>query len=182
VARAAARQSLEQQVRDREAAEQSIRDAQTLHLEAEQTIMAALALCGLEASGPITASEVLVSWQTERTATLVKFDEATREYAELNALLDGGTLEDLVTQTSDRQRQAAALAAEFGSIPEIAVDLNLDQEVRVAEGLAKDAASVAADAETLARARAQDVPNIPEAEVGRGSTAVDLQRNAGSLH
>ena len=176
VARAAARQSLQQQVRDREAAEQSIRDAQMLHLEAEQKIMAALALCGLEASDPKTATEVLVSRQTERTATLVKFDEATREYAELNALLDGGTLEDLVTQTSDRQRQAAALAAEFGSIPEIAVDLNLDQEVRVAEGLAKDAASVAADAETLARARAQDVPNIPEAEEELDSAQQELDR------
>ena len=117
-----------------------------------------------------------MSWQTERTATLVKFDEATREYAELNALLDGGTLEDLVTQTSDRQRQAGALAAEFGSIPEIAVDLNLDQEVRVAERLAKDAASVAADAETLARARAQDVPNIPEAEEELDSAQQELDR------
>jgi hypothetical protein len=175
-ARAAVRQPLEQQLQDRETAEQSICDARAQHLHAEQKIMAALALCGLKASDPETASEALVRWQTERTATLVKFDAATREYAELNALLGGGTLEDLVTQTSDRQSRASALAADLGPIPEIEVDSNLDQLVPVAERLAKDAASKAADAETMARARAQEVPNIPEAEEALDSAQEELNR------
>ena len=175
-ARAATRQSLDQQLLDRETAEQSVRDAQTRHLCAEQKILAALALCGLEAPDPDTASEELRRWQTERKATLVNFDEATREYAELNALLNGGTLEDLETQTSDHQGQAAALAAEFGSIPEIAVDVNLDQEVRAAEKLAHDAAHAATAAETMARERAQEVPNVPEAEEALASAQQESER------
>jgi uncharacterized protein YhaN len=81
-----------------------------------------------------------------------------------------------VTQTSDRQSRASALAADLGPIPEIEVDSNLDQLVPVAERLAKDAASKAADAETMARARAQEVPNIPEAEEALDSAQEELNR------
>jgi hypothetical protein len=111
--RTGTRQSLAQQLLDRQSAEQAVCDAQARRSSAEQRILAVLAPCGSEAPDPDTASELLGRWQTERKATLIKFDEATREYAELNALLDGGTLEDLEAQTYNHERQAAELAAEF---------------------------------------------------------------------
>jgi exonuclease SbcC len=174
--RAATREPLNQQLIDRETAEKTVGDAQTQRLSAEQKIMAALALCGLEAPDPETASEKLWRWQTGRKATLVKLDEATRKYAELKALLDGGTLEDLEARTSDHERQAAALAAGLGPIPEIAVDVSLDQKVRAAERLAHDAAHAATAAETLARERAQEVPNVSEAEEALASAQQELER------
>jgi len=174
--RGATRESLNQQLLDRETAEEAVGDAQAQRLSAEQKIMANLALCGLEAPDPETACGELWRWQTERKAKLVKFDEATREYAELSALLDGGTLEDLETRTAGYQREAAALAAEFGPIPEIAVEVNLDQEVRIAASLAHDAAHAATAAETLAIERAQEAPNVSEAEEALASAQQELER------
>jgi DNA repair protein SbcC/Rad50 len=176
MARAATRQSRAQQLSDRESAEQAVRDAQTRRSSAEQRILAVLQLCGLDAHDPDMASETLGLWQTERKATLIKFDEATREYAELNALLDGGTLEDLETQTSSHERQAAELTAEFARISEIAVDVDLDQEVSAAEKLAHDSAHKATGAETLVRERAREVPNVPEAEEALDSAKKEFER------
>ena len=174
--RAGTRQSLAQQLSDRGSAEQAVCDAQVRRSSAEQRILAVLAPCGLEAPDPDTASAVLGRWQTERKATLIKFDEATREYAELNALLDGGTLEDLETQTSSHERQAAELAAEFMPISEIDVDVDLDQAVRAAESLAHDSAHKATGAETLAQERAREVPNVSEAEEALDSAQQELER------
>ena len=112
----------------------------------------------------------------ERKATLIKFDEATREYAELNALLGGGILEDLETQTSNHERQAAELAAEFAPLSEIGVDVDLDQDVRAAETLAHDSAHKATGAETLARERAREVPSVPEAEEALDSAKQEFER------
>ncbi len=175
-ARAGTRQSLAQRLSDRESAERAVCDAQERRSSAEERILAVLAPCGLEAHDPDTASEVLGRWQTERKATLIKFDKATREYAELNALLDGGTLEDLETQTSNHERQAVELAAEFAPISEIAVDVDLDQEVRAAETVAHDSAHKATGAETLARERAREVPNVPEAEEALDSAKQEFER------
>lgn len=175
-ARAGTRQSLAQQLSDRESAEQAVRDAQMRRSSVEQRILAVLVPCGLDAPDPDTASEVLGRWQTERKATLIKFDEATREYAELNALLGGGILEDLETQTSNQERQAAELAAEFAPLSEIGVDVDLDQDVRAAETLAHDSAHKATGAETLARERAREVPSVPEAEEALDSAKQEFER------
>ncbi len=172
-ARAATRLSLDRQLSDRESAEQAVRDAQTRCLSAEQKILAALARCRLEAPDPEAASEELRRWQTERKATLGKFDEATREYAELNALLDGGTLGDLETQTSERQHQVEVLASECGPLPEVAVDVNLDQKVLRAERVAHDAAHAAA---AQALERAKEVPSVAEAEEALAAARQELER------
>jgi hypothetical protein len=174
--RAANRQALDQQLLDRQTAEQAVRDAEERRAGAEQKVLAVLALCGLEASGPEAASNYLSRWQIERTATLVTFDEATREFAELNALLDGGTLEDLETKTSDYQRQAEELAVEFSPIPEIALGENLIERVQEAERLAHDAAHAATEAETQARDRAREAPSVPEAEEALTTAQQELDR------
>lgn len=174
--RAANREALDQQLLDRETAEQAVREAQERRARAEEKVLAVLARCGLEVPGPEAASDCLWQWQNERTATLVRFDEATRDFAELSALLDGGTLEDLETKASDYHRQAEELAAEFSPVPEIALDENVIERIRGAERLAHDAAHAATGAETRARDRAREAPSVPEAEEALTSAQQELDR------
>lgn len=173
--RAATRQPLEQQLAARESAEQAVSDAAARRSAAEQRILATLALCGLEAHG-VTAIEELRRWQATRKEMLITFDAATRDYAELNALLAGTTLEDLEKQNAERQLQAAALAAEFDRLPEIAFGVNLDDEVRRCEKVAHDASHAATAAEAQARERARDLPSVSEAEEALASAQEELER------
>ena len=103
-------------------------------------------------------------WQAVRKETLSTFDVASREFAELNALLAGGTLEDLDRQTVERERQSAALAAEFEPLSGGTADVNLDDEVGGCERIAHDASHAATVAETQARERARGLPSVAEAE------------------
>jgi DNA repair protein SbcC/Rad50 len=163
-ARASMRHSLDHQLLDREVAEQAARDAEERRSRAEERILAALALCRLKAHDHATAIIELRRWQTTHQELLKSFDEATREYAELEALLAGSTLADLDSQSEELQQRAAALATELGQLPDVITDVNLDVEVRHAEKVANDAAHAAIAAETKARERAKDVQSVAEAE------------------
>jgi len=174
--RAAARESLENQLSDREAAEKAVADAQAQCSNAERRIMAALAACGLDAPDAEAAGDALRHWQEERKERLARFDRAAREYAELNALLDGGTLEELEARAFQHQREAEELAAASGPIPGIAVETDLDQEIRTAEKLASDAGLAAKSAGDRALDRAQFVPGISEAEEALASAQQELER------
>jgi exonuclease SbcC len=174
--RASRRQSLDHQLSDREAAEQAARDAEARRSRAEKKILATLALCGLKAHDQATAIEELRRWQTTHQELLTIFDEATREYAELEALLAGGTLADLDSQSGELQQRAAALEAELGQLPELATDVNLDEEVRHAEKVAHDVAHTATAAETQARERAKDVPSVAEAEEALAAAQSESER------
>lgn len=174
--RAARRDSLNRQLLDRESAEKSLDDVQAQWSDAAQKIMAALTACGLAAPDPETAIDLLRSWQKERKARLVNFGEASREYAELNALLDGGTLADLEAQTSEHQRHAEALAAASGPLPEAPAGDGLDEEIRVTEKLAHDAELAARSAGDRARERAPHVPSVSEGEEALDSAQQELER------
>jgi uncharacterized protein YhaN len=118
-------------------------------------------------------------WQAARKEKLITFDTASREYAELTALLAAGTLTDLERQTLERERRSATLAAEFGTLPEINAAVDLDEEVRRCERLGHDASHVATAAETQARERARDVPSVAEAEEELASAHEEFERVAG---
>ena len=174
--RASARDALNRQLADREAAEQAAADAQAQRSEAERKMTAAMAACGLDARDPEAASDALRRWQDERKARLVNFDLAAREYSELMALLDGGTLEGLETRAAEAQRAASTLAAEAGTIPQIGADVNLDQEILATEQLLHDALLASSAADARAQDRAPLVPSIAEAEESSASAQQELER------
>jgi uncharacterized protein YhaN len=130
----------------------------------------------LKAHDQATAIEELRRWQTTHQELLTIFDVATREYAELEALLAGGTLADLDSQSGELQQRAAALEAELGQLPELATDVNLDEEVRDAEKVTHDAAHAATAAETKARERAKDAPSVAEAEEALAAAQSESER------
>jgi uncharacterized protein YhaN len=177
-ARASMRQSLDHQLRDREAAEQAALHAETRRSNAEEKVLTTLARCGLAAHDQATAIEELRRWQAGRREMLAKFDKATREYAELGALLAGGTLPDLESQSAAHQQRADDLEAALGQLPNPAADMNLDDEVRRAEKVARDVAHEATVAETQARERAEDVPSVAEAEEALAAAQREAERIA----
>jgi hypothetical protein len=174
--RASRRQWLERQMSDREAAEQGAHQAEVRRSGAEERIMATLARCKLRADDYETAVEELRRWQTTHQELLRDFDEATREYAELKALLGGGTLVDLVTQSGELKERAHALEAELGQLPEFGADLNLDDEILRAEKVAREAAHRATAAETQAQERAKGVPSVAEAEEALAVAQIESER------
>ena len=95
---------------------------------------------------------------------MVTFDAATREYAELNALLAGGTLEDLERQNVDRQRQQAVAGCGIRSASESRCRRGPGRRSQTCERVAHDASARATAAETQARERAEGVPSVAEAE------------------
>lgn len=172
---AARREPLDQQLSDREAAESAADAAETHRTGAERKIQTVLAACGLDAPDPETATEKLRRWQNQRKARLIQFDEAAREYAELNALLSGATLEELETRTSDLDRRAAELAAEFGLLPQT-VAAGLEEELQKAGAAERRAEIEAEKAEILARDRAGSIPGVSEAEEALASAEGELER------
>lgn len=175
-ARAVTRQLLEQQLAAREAGEQAARDAEARRSSAHQKILDTMERCGTVAHDVELATIELRRWQALRKEMLIAFDAATREYAELNALLAGGTFEDLERQSAEHQQQGAALAAEFDRLPEVAAGVKLDDEVRRCEKVAHDASHAATAAETQARERAKDVPSVAEAEEALASAQGESER------
>jgi len=115
-------------------------------------------------------------WQTVREATLSTFDVASREYAELNALLSDGTLENLERQAAERQRFSATASAHFDALPELSTDVTLDDEITRAEAAAHDASHAATAAGSQALERAGDVPSVAEAEEALISAQVEFER------
>jgi exonuclease SbcC len=172
---ASTRPRLEQQLAARESAERAVSDAAVRRLAAEQRILATLARCGLEAHG-VTAIEELRRWQAARREMLIHFEDAAREYAELQALLAGGTLEDLESQTAERQRRGASLAAEFVRLPEVANGGELDDEIKRSDRVAHDASHAATTAEAQGGERARDIPSVAEAEESLVRARVELAR------
>jgi len=174
--RAAKRQPLERQLAARDAAEQAVRDATARRSSAERTILATAKRCGQETHDVMSAIGELRRWQAVRKETLSTFDVASREFAELNALLAAGTLEDLERQNVERERQSATLAAEFEPLPDGTADVNLDDEIGRCDKIAHDASHAATVAETQARERARSLPSVAEAEEALVSAQGEFDR------
>ncbi len=177
-ARASRRPSLVQQLSDREAAEQAVCAAKARRLGARKGIFTTLAHCGLEASDEVTAVAELRGWQTRHQELLMSFDDATREYAELEACLAGGTLSDLDARSRAFKERVAAMEADLGELPELSADLNLDEQVRRAGNAARNAMRLATEAEMHARERAKDVPSLVGAEKSLAAAQKESERVA----
>jgi exonuclease SbcC len=163
-AHAGRRAGMKQQLAAREAAEQATRDASARRLSAERKVFETAATCGVKATSDIEAVEALRRWQIAHAKALAKFDEATREHAELRALLGEGTLADLELQVGEWEQAATALSAEFNRLPELAAGTGLDDKAARLESIAHDLGHQATATEAQARERARDVLSIAEAE------------------
>src|SRR5262249_22488893 len=132
---------------------------------------------GAQCVTPEEAVATLRHWQVTHAAAIEIYAAEALEYAELEALLGGGTLEELEQQVERRERQGA-LPFEAETLPEASEELDLDREIARLEAAAHLADREATVAETSARERAKGLPSVAEAEEELAQAQAELQRVA----
>jgi DNA repair protein SbcC/Rad50 len=167
---------MEQQLEARKAAEQAARDASARRLRAENKILQTAARCGVETASDVEAVGAVRRWQIAHSEALKKFDETTQEYAELRALLAGGTIADLESQVAEREQTASELPAGYTHLPDLPAGTELENELvrlqRISDGLGREATSI----EAQARERATGVLSVAEAEEELALAQAELER------
>jgi len=146
---ASRRPQLERELGTRRQAETAFQVALKLHQAAETGLNDVAREQGLEPGEPTTTHAALTTWQESNAERLSAAKRQAEARGELDALLSGGTLDDLVTAGNDALRRADAAARELAR-------QEIDTLVGVAnlEDLLADARKVAQSAH-LATAGAQ---------------------------
>jgi hypothetical protein len=152
------------------------RDAQDRRRAGELAIAAARA-CSLPAQTPQEAAAALDKWSQQRTTQLTTLSRTQPEWAELQALLEGGSIAELTQSAGNAAERAAELTA--------AVDRTLLASVDEATAMdrlpnLRQAASTAqtqtATAEGELRALAATIGSVAEAEEAFGAAKAELKR------
>ncbi|MGH9046474.1 MAG: ATP-binding protein [Acidimicrobiales bacterium] len=177
-AREAGRRTLlQRELESSRSAELRVEQDEEARAEANQRLFAATQACGLPANEPAACADALQAWQAARGGTLSELSRAQHEWAELQALLDGGTLGDLAQtvvaavatreELSDglnpQQLAAVDYAAAADRLPEL--------RERVAE-----TANIAAHMEGELRQFLGTVPSVSESEEEANAAATELAR------
>jgi recombinational DNA repair ATPase RecF len=146
--------------------------------EAAATLVAgAAAACGLPAGPAETAAADLEKWLVQHSETTAAADKARQQAADLEALLNGRSLDELTQDAENTRRRAAGLAACADLALVAAADPATATE-RLAElrQEASDASVRAADATGGLRRYAASVPSVPEAEETLAAADAELGR------
>lgn len=174
--RASRRRDLEVELENRRTAEATTNEIRTRTANASQNLFSAARRCGFEVPDEQRAVEELKHWQQIRAVRLAEFEAATREYAELKALLNGGTLDDLEARASEIGHKEQILDAGIGPIPDLAPGTDLDKALQSAIDSANSLDREADGAAIRASQKAIDLPSVAEAEEEFTAAAGELQR------
>ncbi len=162
-ARAARRPDLEGRIEQREQVEGRARAADAARETAANALGAAAAAAGL--TGPVDDAlmQSLRDWQSQRRVEQTALEQSRKECAELEALLDGDTLEDLAAQSQRCDELAERL---LGDLPrEIEISYaELPDAIEDLDAQARVAATRAAELRGQLEQRASGLPSVPDAE------------------
>jgi len=111
-AQAARRPDLERLLADRVVSEATAAEALARRERAEQQLRETAGAIGAPGDDPDCLAKALHTWQNQRQGTLSANDTARETWTELQALLDGGTLEDLAERVRGQADLAERLAAD----------------------------------------------------------------------
>jgi uncharacterized protein YhaN len=175
--RATQREALEAQLRARLAAEAAQQQAAARRAESVRRLRAAAGRAGAPGSTEEELVGALERWQRERSAHLAEQQEEVAGWSELQALLEGESLDAFAARVAKHREEAARLtslvdAAGLGALPDGGGDEDVDRfridEQRVREELAQ------------ARARAESagerLVSVVEAEEELSAADAELQR------
>ncbi|MGH3827914.1 MAG: ATP-binding protein, partial [Pseudonocardiaceae bacterium] len=171
------RAGLTAQLADCEAAEaRAARDAQERNRAGELVIAAARA-CSLPAQTPQEATEALDEWSRQRETQRSTLSRAYQEWAELRALLGGGSLADLVQSRRSAADTAAELAAAVDQTLLVSVDeATAGDRLPGLRQAASAAQTQAATAEGELRTLAATIGSVAEAEEDLEAAKSTLER------
>lgn len=157
------------------AEERAGRNAQE-RADASRDLLAAARACGVTTDAPEHAVAALNDWLTQRAAQLDEASHAEREWAELKALLAGGTLADLqraAAAAHDRAEQLASVNRAAVASVESATAADALPDLREQAAAAE---SRAATAEGALEQLAISVGSVAEAEEAAEQATAELAR------
>jgi exonuclease SbcC len=157
------------------AEERAARDAQE-RTDASRALLEAARTCGVAMDAPEHAFAALNDWLTQRAAQLDEASHAEREWAELKALLAGGTLADLqraAAAAHDRAEQLASVNQAGVASVDSATAADALPAVREQAAAAE---SRAATAEGALKQLATSVGSVAEAEEAAEQASAELTR------
>lgn len=180
--RAGLREGLERQLESRHELERTAREAETRIADAQARLVAAASRCGLPAGLPEQVVEELSSWQLEREEQLAEHDRRQHDWATLQSLLAGRTLEDLQSESERAAREEADRWASLASLDPDAVNpapvgAPLDEDS--IEGMRREAERIQQEgvaARTRAEGLQQRMVSVVEAEEARESAKSETER------
>jgi len=147
------------------------------YARAVRELIAAADACGLPSDGPERAAGALSEWVAQREAQLGEVSVAEREWAELVAVLAGGSLGDLEHATASARDKAQILAT--GLDPDMLAMVDPAAAADRLPALRQDASSAAthaASAEGELRLFASSIGSVAEAEEAVDRAMAELAR------
>lgn len=176
------RPALEQALGARRRAEERLaEDIERVQRAGDRLRQAATAAALTDDPSALTESELvtrLKGWQQDLETSREELERAQREWSRLEALLDGGTLEELEAVSRSAEKRFAALAEDLDEkvIQEVSLgddpELTIDRLREEADMFERECATSRGDLE----ARAEQVVGVPEAEEQLAAAQQDLTR------
>jgi DNA repair protein SbcC/Rad50 len=175
---AARRAGLQAQLAVREAAELAALEAASRRQQAEDGLCAAATACGISAADDAARADGLRVWLRERPAMLADLERKRAEWNELEALLEGATLDELDAKAAHWTAEAEQLQREVSAddLATVWRETNDADAVEVLQQQADEATQAAARAKGHAEQRGRTVPSVPEAEEAVAAAAAELAR------
>jgi DNA repair exonuclease SbcCD ATPase subunit len=168
---------MQAQLTGRMALEETARQSNAQRERAERYLWMVAERVGLAAQDGDDIAVELRAWQAERKAHLEQQEAAGRAWSELQALLDGSTLDELEANVA--RRRALALERAEGLDPsELQLDSvgDLDRRIQELRRADIEAAAEATRANGEAASRSRSLVSVAEAEEVLAAARVELER------
>lgn len=107
------RSTLERELATRKTAEEAVQAAESARARAAQSLQDAASRCNLDAPDEAAVAERLRAWLGMRSQEIKADEAAQREWAELQATLNGRPVVDLVADAGTRRRAAVELSRDL---------------------------------------------------------------------
>ena len=175
--RASRRLALSERLASREAAEKLAEGAERARVSAEAAVKATASRCGLAGEVAEELVDGLRRWQRDRSKSLNAQQEAREEWARLESLLDGRSIEELRVEAARGRATAATLADEVKGEPVVVVlEGNSDAQLARLRHSFDETSQEAARLKGQVEEQARGLPSVPEAEEGLAAAERELAR------
>jgi exonuclease SbcC len=171
------RAGLQRELTAREALERARDESMARRAASEAELLEAGLQCGISGLAGDELAAALRNAQAERLESTRQFERDSREWAELEQLLDGASLERIARDEAESVARVDDMRARLGPEEGVPDDVAaLDADLPRLETVAGRRADEAAEARGMAAERARDLASVAEAEEAVAAAAAELDR------
>jgi len=171
------RPGLEAQLRERKRAEEMAANFASARQAANDQILEAAQACGLSVGSPDEAETALDAWELRRQGELHDLETRQKDWAELEALLGGRTVDELAAALSAAEKDVQARVARFDSNEVAALaDEDVASKLPARRAAAMTARAKVATAEGALGEQARRLHSVAAAEEALARAEAELER------